>query len=292
MKPAGKGHLEVLGAALLFSTGGAAIKASVFSGWQVASFRSAVAAAVLMLVLPQTRKAWNRDYFLVALAYSATLVLFVTANKMTTAANTIFLQSAAPVYLVFLGPWLLKEPVRRRDILFLCVMALGMSLFFLGEQAPQVTAPRPLAGNILAAISGVTWAFTLIGLRWLGKRQGNSNPGMATVAMGNVLAFLACLPMALSEPVRGGLTEWLVIAYLGVFQIGLAYVLLTLAVRHLPALQVSMLILLEPALNPVWTWLVHGERVGNLSIAGGLLILGATAGMSVMERSRAARAKA
>src|SRR5258706_12178150 len=110
-----RARLAILAAAILFSTGGAAIKATQLTGWQVASFRSAVAAIAVLLMLREARRGFSRLAALVAAGYAATMVLFVLANKLTTAASTIFLQSTAPIYLVLLGPWILNEPVRRRD---------------------------------------------------------------------------------------------------------------------------------------------------------------------------------
>ena len=89
-------RLEVLAAALLFSTGGAAVKLTQFTSWQVAGFRSGVAAVVLLLLLPETRRGWNRWTLIAGCVYAATLILFVSATKLTTAANAIFLQAAAP----------------------------------------------------------------------------------------------------------------------------------------------------------------------------------------------------
>src|SRR6185436_18210309 len=107
-----RARLLLIAAAALFSTGGAAIKATSLTGWQVASFRSAVAAAALAAFLPGARRRWTWGTVAVGAAYAATMVLFVLSNKLTTAANTIFLQSTAPLYLLLLGPWLLHEPIR------------------------------------------------------------------------------------------------------------------------------------------------------------------------------------
>jgi drug/metabolite transporter, DME family len=266
-------RLQLLGAALLFSTGGAAIKATALSAWQVASFRSGIAALALLLLLPAARRGWSPRVLLVALAYAATLTLFVLANRLTTSANTIFLQSTAPLYILLLGPWLLKEPVRRSDLTFMGALAVGLSLFFVAAEAPVATAPDPLAGNVLATLSGLCWALTMVGLRWLGA-EGKGEAGVATVALGNVVAFLAALPMAL--PVAAvGVSDWAIVSYLGVFQIAGAYVLLTAGIRHVRALEASILLLVEPALNPVWAWLVHGEVPSRWGMAGGAVILGA-----------------
>ena len=268
-------RLQVLAAALLFSTGGAAIKATTLTAWQVAGFRSAVAALAVFLLVPAARRGWTWHVLPVGVTYASTLVLFVTANKLTTSANAIFLQSTAPLYVLLFGPLLLRERVTRRDLAFMAPVALGLALFFVGSEAPSQTASNPALGNVLATASGVTWALTLVGLRWLGNRAGGEGSALPTVVAGNIIAFLACAPAAF--PVSGaGTGDWLSVGYLGVFQIGAAYVLLTAGIRHVPALQASVLLLLEPALNPVWSWVVHGETPGSWSIAGGVLILGAT----------------
>ena len=281
-----RNRLLLVAAAILFSTGGAAIKAASFTGWQVASFRSAVAAAALLLVVPDARRGWSWRIAPVGAAYAATLILFVLATRLTTAANAIFLQSTAPLYLLLLGPWLLREPIRRSDIVYIVAIAAGMSLFALGGERAVATAPNPHAGNVRALASGLTWALTLAGLRWLSRRKAGS-AGMAAVTAGNIMAFLAALPMAL--PVTSaGPSGVAVILYLGIFQIGLAYWCLTRAVRHVTAFEATTMLLLEPVLNPVWAWLIHGERLGAWPLAGGAVILSATL-MNTWRQSRPAR---
>jgi len=275
--PANAARLRLALAAVLFSTGGAAIKTAGFTGWQVASFRSGVAALVLWLFAPGGRRGFTPRAALVGVAYAATLVLFVLANKLTTSANTIFLQSTAPLYLLLLGPWLLRERIRARDLGSMAAVAAGLLLVFVGVERPRATAPDPVRGNLLAAASGLTWALTVCGLRRLesgGGRPGES--GMAAVVAGNALAFAGGLPFALPLG-RHDPADWLVILYLGVFQIGLAYLLVTAGLRALTAFAGAMILLIEPALNPLWAWVVHGEVPGPWALAGGALILGATA---------------
>jgi len=268
-------RLWVFAAALLFSTGGAAIKGNTLTGWQVASFRSLIAAIALALLFPAARRHWTWRHLLVGIAYAGTLILFVTANKLTTSANAIFLQSTAPGYLILFSPLLLKEHLRRTDLWLLLGVGLGMALFFTASEPARATAPDPATGNIMALLSGIAWAFTIIGLRWLGRAGNDPDAGLATVVLGNLLAFALALPAALPMP---GL-EWrdlAVLSYLGIFQIGLAYYCLTRAIRHIPAFEAATLLLIEPALNPVWTWLMLGERPALLSVAGGAVILGST----------------
>jgi len=211
------------------------------------------------------------------------MILFVLANKLTTAANTIYLQATAPIYLAIIGPWLLREPVRRRDLLFMGVLAVGLGLFFVGTERGSLTAPDPSTGNILAALSGFCWALAVSGLRWMGKRGGSAGGSGAAVIAGNVIACLFCLPMALPI-VHVTAQDLAVITFLGIFQIGLAYVLLTRGLERVGAFEASLLLLGEPVLNPLWAWLVHGERPRSWSLAGGAIIVGATLVKALWER--------
>jgi len=267
---------RILAAAALFSTGGAAIKSSAFSAWQVASLRSAVAAVAILVVLRSSRRFWRPRPMLVGAAYAATMILFVLANKLTTSAAAIFLQAAAPLYVLMLSPWLLRERVNRRDIALMAAVGFGIALLFAGTESPLATAPDPMTGNILAAISGVTYALAIIGFRWLGPGAADGTDSVQSAASaGNVIAALVCAPLALPLP-RAEFADWAGIAYLGVFQIGLAYILLTGAMTRVPAFEASVLLLIELVLNPIWSWYAHGEKPGATTLFGGAVILTAT----------------
>ncbi len=267
-------HFQVMIAALLFSTGGAAIKLATLSGWQVASFRSGVAALLLLVGLPEARRDWSWRTAPVAAAYAATLVLFVLANRLTTAANAIFLQDTAPLYVLLLAPLLLHERIGAKDLVYAATVAAGLALFFVSAEAAVATAPDPRKGNLLGLAAGVTWALTIIGLRWLG-REGAGGAAMAPVVLGNLLACVAALPMAVPVTAFTG-RDVAVIVYLGAAQIGLAYVFLTRGIRHVLAFEASAVLLLEPVMNPVWAWVVERERPGNWALAGGAIIILAT----------------
>jgi DME family drug/metabolite transporter len=271
----GVARLQVLAAALLFSTGGAGIKVAAFSAVQVSALRSGIAVIALLVIL-RGRLVWSRHVGWAALVYAATLTLFVLSTKLTTAANAIFLQSTAPLYVLLLGPLMLAEHFSRRDLVYLLALALGTISCFAGRPAPTITAPDPVLGNVLGVACSITWAFTLIGLRFVERDRSRPGMGMSAVVFGNLFASLAAFPFAWPMP-AASTGEWTTIVYLGVCQVGLAYVFLTAAIRHLPALEVSLLLLVEPALNPVWTWLIRGEHPGAWTIAGGSIILAATA---------------
>ena len=272
--PHASARLKLVAAALLFSTGGAAIKATSLSGWQVACLRSGVAALAVMLLSREARRGWSWRAIIVGAAYAATLILFVTANKLTTSANAIFLQATAPLYMVVLSPWLLGERLHREDFFVMAAVAAGLVLVLAGHDAPVATAPNPGQGNLLAALSGLTWALTICGLRWVGADKAGGSAVPAIVA-GNGIACLAALPFALPL-VSATPLDWLAITYLGVFQIGVAYLLVSSGLRRVTAIEASILLLVEPALNPFFAWLVHGEKPSAFAVAGGLIILGAT----------------
>lgn len=260
--------------ALLFSTGGAAIKATALTASQTVALRSAVAALALFVALPEARRPWNKRILLVALAYAATLALFIHANKRTTSANAVFLQATAPPYLLLIGPLLLKEKLRRLDAWTGLLVAAGMALFMLGRNAPQSTAPDPATGNLLAAVSGLSWALTLAGMRRLARTTGGS--ALPVVVLGNLIALLLSLPGALPM----GIPAWqdaAVIVYLGCVQVGLAYWLLARAIKRVPVFEASLILLLEPVSNPLWSWLIHGERMDAWALAGAAFVLAGVA---------------
>jgi drug/metabolite transporter (DMT)-like permease len=248
-----------------------------FSAWQVASFRSGIAALVLAVALPAARRGISWRAALVGLAYGVTLVSFVLANRLTTSANAIYLQSTAPIYLLLLAPWLLREQLRRRDVPLVVAVLGGLLLVMFGTDTPSGTAPNPGAGNLIAMVSGLSYALMICGLRWLGRNSETEGEGLAAVLLGNLFACLIALPMALPLAAGAGVVDWATLIYLGAFQIGLAYLLITKGLRRVTALEASLLLLIETACNPVWTWLLLREVPSIGSLAGGALIIGATA---------------
>jgi DME family drug/metabolite transporter len=277
---------QILLTALLLSTGGAGIKAVSLTNWQIASFRSGIAAIVVLFSLRRLPR-FSASSLLVGTAYAATVFTFITANKLTTAANTVFFQGTAPLYLAVLAPPVLGEHLPRRDVPILLAIAAGMLLLFLGHSEPTASAPNRLLGNAVGAVSGCCWSLTLLGLRWLEKRDPAAKGGAAGNAalVGNIVACAGCLPLAL--PVAAvSVSDVVGVAYLGVFQVGLAYVLLTRSITHVPAVEASLLLLIEPAVSPLWAWWLHGETPGPWPFAGGVLIIGAAAWKTLRDRRR------
>ena len=254
----------ILAAATLWSTAGAAIKLCGLSGWQINLGRSAVAALFLAVFIPGARRRPDRQLGWVALAYAFTVLLFVLANKATTSANAIFLQDTAPLWVLLLSPVLLHERPTRSELLSAPLFLVGLLLFFLDQ-----LSPGQALGNVIAVASGVAFALCILGLRKLGSRN------VGAIVWGNALAALMSLPMALHGPAPT-VRDVGIVLFLGLFQLGASYALFARGVRHTPAVEASLLALVEPVLNPVWTYLLAGERPGPWAVRGGALILAAT----------------
>ena len=278
-----KARVQLISGALLFSTGGVAIKMATLTGWQVSCFRSLLAGVVMLVLIPGARRGWTWRSLLVAVPFAATVTLYTLANKLTTAANAILLQDTAPLYVLLFGPLLLGERIVRRDLAFMAALVLGMVLILGAGGEPLDTATDPRLGNLLGACAGVTWALTLTGLRWLASPAGpvGERPETAVVAGSFLAAAIAGLfVFPLDNP---NSLDWLIVAYLGVFQIGLAYVLVTRSMRQLPVLETSLLLLVEPAFAPLWAWLLLAEFPGAVAILGGAVIVVAT-GIYALQR--------
>ena len=284
-------YLMVLGAALLWSTGGLFIKWNDLSAFELSCGRSLFAAATVMLLTRREGFGVNLLTGVASVLYAALLLLFVVATKLTTAANAIFLQYTAPVYILLLEPLFFKEKYRAQDFLTVAFCVGGMSLFFVGQLRPD-----DVKGNLAALASGLCFAFFFLLLRH--RRAREVNRASAVIYGSWLLALVTFAALfAFPEQTRGGaeLTarNFTVMAYLGVFQIGLAYTLLTAGVaRGVKSLDAGIIGYIEPVLNPIWVFLVLGERPSQWALLGGAIIIAAVVAHTLWEarRRRAGRA--
>src|SRR2546423_7283075 len=212
--------LLVLGAAILWSTGGLFIKATHLSAFGISFGRSLLAAIVIAIFTRREGFGINRISALTSILYAALLILFVVATKLTTAANAIFLQYTAPVYVLVLEPLFYKEKFRPRDFATVAACVAGMSLFFVGKLRPE-----DVSGNLLALASGVCFALFFLLLRHSKAREVNR---ASSAIYGNLIVVLICAPAFFTAARRGVSTEDVArIAYLGQVQIGFAYLVFT-----------------------------------------------------------------
>ena len=258
-------------AALCWSLGGVLIKSIDWPPMAIAGGRSAIAIPVILLCIGRPRFTFSRAQVGGALGYAGTVVLFVFATRMTTAANAIFLQYTAPVYVALIGRWYLGERASRIDWLVIAVALAGIALFFLDR-----LTIAGLWGNILALGSGLAFALVALFLR---KEKAGSP--IASIVLGNVIVALAGAPFMFQAPSLGEDGLWRLLL-LGAVQLGLPYVFYATAIKQVSALEATLILLLEPVLNPLWVMLALGERPGPWAIVGGLLVLSAVLGRGVM----------
>ena len=256
--------LLLLATAILWSLGGLLIKWVDWNPVAIAGMRSLIGAAVIALIFrEELRFTGSFEQIGAAVAYAGTVVLFVVANKLTTAANAILLQYTAPVYVALFSPWFLGERARGNDWLSLAVILFGMLLFFGDELSLD-----GYLGNGVALVSGFCFAWLTLFLR-----RHREESAISALVLGNLLAGLIGLPfMFQSMPDAMG---WVGLLLLGVVQLGLPYVMYALALRHVRAIEGILLPMIEPVLNPVWVFLLLGEAPGPLALLGGAIILGA-----------------
>ena len=278
----------VLIAVFLWSTGGLFIKSTTIDAYQVTFFRS-LFAAVTVLIL--TRKDGLKiDAFGVfnSIVYALLLFLFVWATKKTTAANAIFLQYTAPIYILILAPFVIGEKFHIRDLITVVIVLAGMSLFFVGQLRLE-----DYQGNIAALFSGIFLGLYIMLLKHpkvVGKPQlvtgANYKPKNPAIAViyGNFLLAAVTVPSGITAlPVMTSM-DWFAVSFLGIVQIGISYILFIKGVRGgTRPLDASLIGFIEPLLNPVWVFIFVGERPSQWALLGGAIIITAIAAHSIRQ---------
>jgi len=289
----------VLVAAVLWSTGGVGIKSLAGPPMAIAGWRGLFALPVLLaMVLVRARRAGSAALaplrkpwtWLGAASYALMVICFVVATKRTTAANAIFIQYTSPVYVALLSWPLLRERVTWVDAIACAGVLVGMVLFF-----REGLSPDARVGNLVAVASSFGAAGLPLALRAdqvTLLRSGSARdlasadtaPALA-IALGDGAAVLVCMPAMVASPPQDA-HSWLLLAALGLGQIGLPYVLYGLAVPRLSALEGSLVPTLEPILNPVWVALGTGEMPGPMALAGGGFVLASVLTQALAGRPR------
>lgn len=257
-------------AVLLWSTGGLLIKLTTIDAYQVTFFRSLFAAVTVLVLTRKQGLKINAFGILTSVIYALLLFLFVWATKKTTAANAIFLQYTAPIYILLLAPLVIGEKFHWRDLATVVVVLAGMSLFFVGQLRLE-----DYQGNIAALFSGIFLGLYIMLLRHP-KAEG-LNPAIAVI-YGNFLLALVNAPTGISAIPSMTLLDWFAVTVLGILQIGISYILFIKGVRGgTRPLDASLIGFIEPLLNPVWVFIFVGERPSRWAILGGGVIIAAIA---------------
>ncbi len=271
--------------------------ATNLDAYQVTFFRSLLAGITVLVIV--RREALRINWFgaLCSVIYATLLFLFVWATKHTTAANAIFLQYTAPVYILILAPFVIGEKFHLRDLATVIFCIVGMSLFFVGD-----LSIGDYQGNIAALGSGIFLGLYIMLLKHPAFGSGGeeekgrkgddvydvSSPSpklpdtptrrstspVSTVVYGNFLLALLTLPSGIAAIPTAAVMDYAAVAFLGIFQIGISYILFIKGVRGgTRPLDASIIGFIEPLLNPVWVFLFVGERPSNWAILGGTIII-------------------
>ena len=255
------GPLLLLLTAVLWSTSGVLVKSIDWHPMAIAGARSAIAIPVILLFTGRPRLTFSPTQIAGALGYAGTMVFFVLATRMTSAANAIFLQYTAPIYVAIAGHWWLREPALRSDWITIPVAVAGIGLFFVDRLSAS-----GWWGNVAALLSGICFATTVLCLR----RERSSSPANV-ILFGNFLAVLIASPFIVRNPFP--MQEWPAMLFLGALQIGLPYGLYSVAIKRVTALEATLIPLLEPVLNPIWVMLALHETPGPWARVGGAIVL-------------------
>jgi drug/metabolite transporter (DMT)-like permease len=258
------------------SFGGLGIKYCSFGPWQLAGARALFAAATMYALCPRSRVRWSPGVVAGGLCVTGAYVFFVWGNKTTTAANTIFIESSAPLWVLLFSPLVLGEPIRLRDSVTVAAMAAGLVLFFAAPEKATLLSPEINWGNLLALGAALSFTGEVFALRAL--RRGGAE---ATVVAGNIFTFVVCGVAMLATPggfTRGTGADWLVVAALGSVQVAVAYIFYARGMRDIPATRTTLIGMIEPILNPIWVFLVFpAEKPGPWALLGGAVILAGVA---------------
>ena len=262
--------LLLIATAVLWSTGGLLIKSVNWNPLAIAGARSTIAAVLIFAYMRRPRFVWSAAQIGGALTYAGTVILFVTATKLTTAANAILLQYTGPIWVAIFGKSFLGEKTTRLDWLMIGAVLVGMALFFLDD-----LTVGGMAGNIAAIGAGLAFGWFILFMR---KQKDQST--LETPLLGNIVAAAVGIPFMFgSSP---DLTGWAALVALGVVQLGLSYILFAAAVKHASALDSILVPTIEPLLNPIWVFLLLGERPGPWALVGGAIVLISVTARSVL----------
>jgi drug/metabolite transporter (DMT)-like permease len=261
--------------AILWSTGGFLIKFIEWHPIAIAGGRSIIAALIMWVYVKKPKFTWSNIQIMGAVAYAFTVILFVIANKLTTAANTILLQYTGPIYVAMFSYWFLKEKITSIDWITILTVILGMTLFFIEKLSPD-----GILGNFIAILAGIAFAWLALCLR----KQKDGSP-LESLILGNILTAIIGLPFIIDTGIPSQ-QSMIALFVLGIFQLGIPYILYSKAVKYVSALDAVLIPILEPILNPLWVFLLLGESIGMWPMIGGAIIIVAITTRSILYKTK------
>ena len=273
--------LQMIACAALWSVAGIFIKLIDLSPMVIAGFRGLFAGltvGIYMLVTKQ-KLVISRDVCLCAFFLAATFFCFVSANKLTTAANAIVLQFTSPIFIMLFSAVLFRQKFGVSDYVTALLTFAGVAVFFVGG-----LHQGHLTGDLVAVLAGVFMA----GM-YLSVSRTDASQKMSGIFFGQVLTALIGIPFVIFTKGTWTGASAVYIIILGVVQIGIPYILMALATNHCPPLALSLIGALEPLLNPVWVLLFNGEKPGWYALVGGVIVIGAVTAQCVLRDRQAGK---
>jgi drug/metabolite transporter (DMT)-like permease len=267
-----RGLIYISFTAFLWSTSGFFIKYLSVSAFHISFYRSGIAALTVLIISLLRKQKFKFEFDTVSnfasVFYAGILILFVIATKMTTAANAIFLQFTAPIYLVVLEPLFLKTKFDSKNIITIIICIFGMILFFFGK-----LELGNIYGNLLAICSGICFAMFSLLLKYKKVKHKSENT-ISSVIMGNAIVALIAL-FIIFPNLKVTLYELLILLYMGSIQIGISYMIFNEGIKYVSATESMIIATLEAIFNPIWVFIGLGEIPSIYSIFGGIIIFGA-----------------
>ena len=267
MKKENRAILQMLGCAALWSIAGIFIKLIPWNGFAIAGIRSFFAGLTVLtyMLIKKYRFKVNKKTLLSGMFMGLLYIVFVVANKLTTAANAIVIQFTSPLFIVIFSAVFFHKKIRRTDLVAVIVTMLGIALFFFDGLEPGY-----IKGNLCAICAGM-----LLAAMYMSLGEAEDEERFSAVFIGQSLAFLIGLPFIIAtKPALSGL-PLLYIVILGVFQLGIPYILYGNAAKHCPPLACCLLGVVEPLLNPVWVFIFDGEAPGVFALIGAVIVISA-----------------
>ncbi len=263
MKENQKGTLYIFLAAVLYSIGGLCIKVIPWGGMAINGGRTAIAVVVIgvYLLVIKHRLRFNRWILLGAICVSGTNALFSIANKLTTAANAIVLQFTVPIFVMLFSLLFFRRKPTKLDV-GACIVVFGGILFFFMDSLSMGGG----LGNALALLSGISYAGVFL------LNDFPDSDAISAIFWGDVLSALTGLPFLFAER-DFSFTPMLSLIVLGVFQVALAYILLTIGLKTTPPVTASLVSGIEPVLNPIFVAVFYGERMGIFALIGAAIVI-------------------
>ncbi|MEL7654708.1 MAG: DMT family transporter [Bacillota bacterium] len=265
--------LYMLTCAVLWSTAGFLIKILPWNAMAIAGFRSLISAGVYLIYMRHEKNKFVINKYSIAsgIALALTFIFFIVANKLTTAANAIVLQYSAPIFILILSALIFKQKFRKGDILTVAVTSLGISLFFLDKLSGGY-----LIGNLVALAAGLAFATMFV-------TTGNADrDSLASgILLGHLITAIVGVPFIFFYETPVSLPIVATILAMGIFQLGIPYILYGMAIRKCSPLACSLISVIEPLLNPVWVFLINKEAPSTFALIGGIVVLSAVTAWSV-----------